>query len=126
MFLKVVLVVILGFPPGTGGGDLGDDGLLPLAGGVDFSFHLFRDALLHRTVEKDDAAVRTALVITLAVQSGGIYDRLPQEYRRGLLVEQTSPDPGLKGFGRTYGPILTPSGGPSSDSDNRPLCAELY
>ena len=45
MFLKVVLVVILGLPPGTGGSDLGDDGILPLAGTVDFGFHLFRDEL---------------------------------------------------------------------------------
>ena len=35
------------------------------------------------------------------------YNQLPRECRQGLLVDQIAPDPGLKNFGRTYGPALS-------------------
>ncbi len=43
------------------------------------------------------------------------YERLPREWRRALLVELVAPDPEMRNFGRTYGPVLSSTGGLSEE-----------
>lgn len=39
------------------------------------------------------------------------YEHLPREWRQGLLVELVAADPGMKNFGRRYGPVLSSASG---------------
>src|ERR1035438_280172 len=98
MLDQVVLVVFLGLPPGACGGDLGEDGSLPLPAGIHLGFHALGGLPLSLRMEENGAAVRGALVIPLLVQGGGIV-HAEEEMEQGFVAGLRRIEANLHGLG---------------------------
>ena len=83
--LQVVLMLGLGFPEGTGGGDCRHHFAGPQAGSIDIGYGIFSDALLSVVHVEDRRPIAGTYVVALPIASGWIVD-LEEEFEQRAIA----------------------------------------